>query len=124
MSISVSNEQELGKAIKNDEIEIEVSSDKLGKQVLKIKATGVVAWAVAIGAIGVAVTAILVAPATGGTSVPVAGLIAAPAVGVLGISAAYSAIAIAVAAGGVGALNKLRNYQVEKRDGKVVLIRK
>lgn len=77
----------LGKAVKNNEDTIEIEGD-LSKKVIKIKATGKVAWAVSIGAIGIAVAAALATPATGGTSA-VVGVVAAPAaVTVLGGSTA------------------------------------
>ena len=98
MAIYVLNEKELVKAINNG--------------------------AVAIGAIAVAVTAILAIPVTGGTS-SIASFVAAPAaISVLGGAVATSAISIAVAAGGIGALNKLRDYKIiENDENKVVLKR-
>ena len=119
----VSSEKELAAAIERGDgcIEIEIS---LGEKVIKIKTTGKVAWAIAIGAIAVAVVSILAAPATGGiSSAPVAAF-APVAVGVLGLGTTTTAVAIAVAAGGVGALNKLRNYDVEKVGDKVILRKK
>ncbi|TSA85757.1 hypothetical protein [Helicobacter mehlei] len=79
------------------------------------------ALAVVIGAIGVAVTALLV---TGGTVAPASGVVAGGAVAVLGFPATTSAVAIAFAAGGVGVLNKLRGYDLKKiSDTHVVLTR-
>lgn len=59
-----------------------------------------------------------------GTSALVSAAAAPAAIAVLGTGATVTAIGIAVAAGGVGALNSLRNYKLEKRDGKTVLIKK
>ena len=118
------NEEELGKALKNEVDEIEISID-LENKVGKIKATGKVAWAVAIGAIGTAVVFLLASPGTMGTSAIAAAptfLVASTALG--GASVATSAIMIAVAAGGVGALNSLRNYNLVKENGKAILRRK
>lgn len=117
----VKNEKELGCAIRDNVDTIEIEGD-LAKKVVRIKATGKVVWVVAIGAIGVAVASIALAPASGGASTA-AGFIATPvAVGGLGVSVTACAVSIAVAAGGVGALNKLRKYKLEKKsDGGIVL---
>lgn len=126
----VRNAKELAKAIKENIDYIEVEGD-FGKKVIRIKVTGKIAWAVAIAAIGVAVSAIIITIPTGGTSAPVtvAGLMPAAAVlgggGISGMSVATTAVGIAVAGGGVGILNKLRCYQHKKiSDNKVILIRK
>lgn len=130
--MSVKNEKELAQAIKNGDDYIEVEGD-LAKKTLKIKATGKVAWAIAIGGIGVATVAILTLPATtvatGGVGVLAKGFVTtgagATAAGVLGIPTAITAISIAVAAGGVGVLNKLRNYKLEKiSDAHIKLLKK
>ncbi|WP_455917131.1 hypothetical protein, partial [Leclercia tamurae] len=101
--MTVRTEKELGEALKNGQDTIEIEGD-LQKKVLKIKATGSVAWIIAIGAIGIAVAITL---GTSGAGAPVSGLVGAGAVTVLGLPAALSAVSIAVAAGGVGALNSL-----------------
>lgn len=124
----VKTEAELGEALKNNEESIEIEGD-LAKKTFKIRATGKVAWAVCIGAIGVATYSVAATVGTGGTSAPVtgvtAGLTAATATTVLGGAVTYSAIAIGVAAGGVGALNKLRKYkQVSYENDRLVLRRK
>ena len=118
------NEKELGKALKNEVDEIEISAD-LETNVYKIKARGKVAWLVALGAIGTAVAFLLASPETMGISAIAAAptfLAASTALG--GASVATSAIMIAVAAGGVGALNSLRNYNLVKENGKAILRRK
>lgn len=119
--MKVSTEKELGKAIRDGADTIEIEGD-LSKKVIRIKAKGKVAWAIAFGAIGVAVVATLAAPPSGGATF-VAHCVAAPAAAsVLGVSVTSSAIAIAVAAGSVGALSRLRKYRLNKRpDGSVVL---
>lgn len=125
MSVAT-NEKELGEALKQNENCIEIEGDLL-KKVVRIKATGKVAWAVAFGATAVAVTAVLFMPATGGGSAPVAaasGIIAIPAAAaVLGPSVAAAAANIAVAAGGVAALNSLRTYRLEERNGRTFLVK-
>ena len=121
--MKIRTEKELGEALKSDQDRIEIEGD-LTRKVIKIKATGRVAWVIAGGAIAVAVVAVLATPATGGVS-NVAHFMAAPAAAAtLGVSATGSAIAIAVAAGGIGALNKLRRYSLEKNsDGSITLKR-
>jgi len=119
--MTVRTEEELAEAIKNDEETIEIEGDFKNK-VLKIKATGKAAWIIAIGAVGVAVAGIMLAPASGGTSTAVSALAAPAAVGIWGTAATLSAISIAIAAGGVGVLNKLRKYNIiENTDEKLVL---
>lgn len=124
----MTNEKDLGEAIKNNEDTIEIEGD-LKKKVIRVKITGKRAWAIAIGAMGVAVTAIIATAATGGTTAPASALVATPAlagaVSVLGVPTTISAIGIAVAGGGIGALNKLRDYDIEEiSDDKAILHRK
>lgn len=117
----VKTEEELAKAIKNDEETIEIEGDLINKTI-KIKATGKTSWIVAVGAIGIGVTGILLTPASGGTSSIAAGIVAPAAVGVLGTSTTLSAILISIAAGGVGVLNKLRKYEIiENTDNRLIL---
>ena len=122
MAVSVNDSKGLGKALKDNEGEIIIEGD-LKNKVLRIKATGKVAWAIAIGAIGFAVAAAIAAPATGGTSGIAASLVAPAAVPVLG-GATTTAIGIAVTAGGVGALNKLRKYKIVENDDNKKKIKK
>uniref|UniRef100_UPI003F583790 hypothetical protein n=1 Tax=Vibrio cholerae TaxID=666 RepID=UPI003F583790 len=56
--MTISNEADLGEALKREQDTIEIEGD-LKNKVLKIKATGKVAWAVAIGAIGIAVAVLI-----------------------------------------------------------------
>lgn len=121
----VRTEKELGDALKRGDDTIEIEGN-LAKKTIKIRATGSVAWAIAIGAIGIAIYASITTLGTGGVTAPVTitmSAFAAPAaVGVLGTTVTYSAIAIAVAAGGVGALTSLRNYkEISRTDNRLVL---
>jgi len=116
----IRTEEELADAINNGEDTIEIEGD-LKDKTLKIKATGKVAWVIAIGAIGIAVTILIT---TGGTGAPVSGIIGVGAVTVLGLPAAISAVAIAVAAGGVGVLNKLRSYKIIENDENKLVLKK
>lgn len=121
--MAISSEKELAAAIERGDDCIEIEGD-LKSGVIKIKAAGKIAWIVAVGAIGIAVVAIIAAPATGGISSTAVAAAAPAAVGVLGVGATTTAVAIAVAAGGVGVLNKLRGYDVEKVGDKVILRKK
>lgn len=128
MAATVKTEKEFADAIKRGEDTIEVEGD-LAKKTIRIRATGKVAWAIAFGAIGIAVYAAITTGVTGGTSAPVtfsvAGITGGAAIGILGGAATYSAITIAVAAGGVGVLTKLRDYEeISRTENKLVLKRK
>ena len=120
---TITSEKELGQALKSKRDTIEIEGD-LSKKVIKIKATGAVAWVVAIGAIGIAVAATFAAPATAGTSGVLSVVGAGAAVSVLGLSTTTAAISIAVAAGGVGALNTLRSYKIEKKTPNKIILRR
>lgn len=118
--MAITNEKELGQALKNEQDTIEIEGSMVTK-VVKIKATGKVAWAIAFGAIGVAV---LITMGSGGTAAPAGGAVGIAAVSVLGLPVAISAVSIAVAAGSVGALNSLRKYKIiSNNGGKLVLSR-
>lgn len=115
----VRTEKELGEALKHKADTIEIEGDLLSGKVRRIRATGKLAWFIAIGALGIAVVSFL---GTGGAGGVISMGFAPAAVGVLGGATTYSAIAIAIAAGGVGALNSLRNYkEVSRSSDKLVL---
>jgi hypothetical protein len=119
----ITSEKELAKAIKDGVDEIEIEAD-LRKKVIKIKGKGKVVWAIAIGSIAVAVTALLVAPGGAGAPVAVAAVSAPVAVAILGAPTTMAACAIAVAAGGIGVLGKLRKYKIVKDDGNRLTLKK
>ena len=130
--MAIINEKDLSEALKNDKDTIEIEGD-LADKVIRIKATGSVAWAIAIGSIAVGLAAIFVTAGTGGAAtpatVPTSALAAAGAVAILWTPTTISLIGIAVAAGGVSAgiarLNKLRDYKIKsKTKNKVILVRK
>lgn len=124
--MAIDNEKDLGDALKNGQDSIEIEGD-LGKKVLKIKATGKVAWGIAAGAIGVAVIAVMYPvpePTTQVASKAFAFTAGGSAVAILGAGTAATAISIAVAAGGVAGLNKLRAYKVISSDNDRVVLRK
>lgn len=111
----VDNEKELADAVERGDDTIVIEGD-LGKKILKIKATGKVAWAVAIGALVLASAALILAMPSGGTTV---GFTAPPlgvAATVLGVSAAIAAARLAAAAGGTAVLTKLRERYTATRN--------
>ena len=114
----VSTAKELGEAIKQKEDTIEIVGN-LATSTIRIRATGKIAWGIAIAAIAIAIYGMIAAQ-------PVSGFVAAPAaVGVLGVSATGTAMGIAVAAGGVGSLTSLREYkEISRSKDKLVLQRK
>jgi len=122
---NVKTAKELGKAIKKGEDIIEIEGD-LVKKVVRIRATGKIAWAIAISAIGVVVYSILAAPETAGTSITLNFMAIPTTVGILGgISVTEVAIFIAVAGGSVGTLNTLRGYkEISRTKNKLVLKKK
>ena len=117
----VTTEEELTNAIKNNEDTIEIEGN-LANKTIRIKATGKIAWAIAIAAIAVAVGGILLIPASGGTSSVASGAAISGAVSILGGKVTLSAITIAVAGGGIGILNKLRKYRIEKVTEKHIIL--
>ena len=119
MARVVHTEAELGKAIKDGEDYIEVEGN-LKDKVIRIKATGRVAWLIAFGVIAAAVAFAL---STGGAGAPASLIAGSVPATILGLPAATACVSIAVAAGGVGALNKLRSYTLKKDNGKVILIK-
>lgn len=128
--MKITNEKELGEALKNGEDYIEIEGD-LSERIIKIKATGEVAWGIVFAtAIVVPVVAILAIPATGGKSTTLSthSIVASSFVpaSILGAEAVACAIAIAVAAGSVFILNKLRRkYRMERvSDSRIILSKK
>lgn len=132
--MAITTAKELGQAIKENVDIIEIEGDLVSK-VIRIKATGNIAWSVAAGALVVVIsTMIMNLPtlpldvATLGASTAFKSFVAtaggAAAATTLG-TATSTAVTIGVAGGGIGALNKLRDYRLEKKnDKKVILYRK
>lgn len=123
--------KEISEAVKNNVDEFLIEGD-LSKKVIRIKATGKTAWGLCAGSLAVAIALIVVGTATT-PAVPPAGMhflaggavVSAAAASVLG-PAAVTAISIGVCAGGIGALNTLRDKYdiVEKGDNFLKLKRK
>lgn len=133
MVTSVHTEEELAKAIKNNSDTIEIHGD-LARKTIKIKATGNVAWAVAFGAIGVAMASIFFAVGSGGSTVPITtvtmGITAPAAVTILGVGTTITVGSLFFAAGSINTakllFGKLRkDYEIkDKRDNFIVLKKK
>lgn len=127
----VKTSKEMGEAMKENKNTIIVEGD-LAKKVIRIKATGTIAWVVAFGSIGIAVFAIISAPAATAVTAPAGGAISftggAVATGAAGVilgPAAITAVTIAVAAGGVGVLTTLRDkYSMKKINNKKIILTK
>lgn len=120
----VKTEKALAKKLKKEKDKIIIEGDLVDK-VIKIKATGRAAWIIAIGAIGVALVAIYTLPATAGFSAIANVVAGTAAASVLGLSTAVSATTIAFFAGGVSALDTLRDYEIASRsDDRLTLVRK
>lgn len=122
--IKVRNAKELGEAIKGGADTIEIEGD-IAKKVIRIRATGKVAWVVAFGALGLAGASYFLAPTPAAPATLTMNALAAPAaVSILGVSTTAAAISVALAAGGVAALTKLRKYkEVSRGPNKIVLKR-
>ena len=126
------NAQELGRAIENNQNEIIIEGD-LAKKVVRIKATGPVAWVIAFGCVTAAIIAILRMPkavASGPNGLIAEGVVlgtsAVGAVTILGVPATVAAVSIGVGARNKSALSKLRNNYIltKVKDSKVILRRK
>lgn len=118
----------LANAIANNENRI-IITGTLGNAVLTLDAIGPVAWAIAIGSIGVAIAGTVATISTGGAVAPVdvaSKFVVTPALITTcgSVSTAWTAINIAVAGGGVGTLSALRKYKARSEDGEVVLIKR
>ncbi|WP_417480453.1 hypothetical protein [Maricaulis maris] len=123
-STTVTSEEQLAAAIEAKADYIEVRGD-LAEKTFKIKAVGTVAWALAIGCIATAVTAVVLASkAKSATATTVAttsaSLFATPALA-MGPEAMTAAVAIA-STGGVSALTKLRRYKQLSYRGDVLVL--
>lgn len=129
--MDVKNEKELAKAIKNNQNEITIKGD-LAEKTMKIKATGKVAWVIAIGAVGVATIIALKSPAivTGGPTalVSIGGIAttsAGAAIAIWGVSTTVTAISICVAGGNVTVLKKLyEGYNIVSKGNGFVKLKK
>ena len=137
---TVKTAKELGLAIKSNEEYIYVEGD-LKNKVIRIKATGKIAWALAAGSLAAAITCYLAIPATTtvsttvagpagtivGSAIPFTGSAVASTVvaSALGIKATAVAIGIGVACGGVGGVISLRDkYKIESKSDKGIILKR
>lgn len=132
---TVKTSEELGKAIKAKEEYIYIEGD-LRKRIIRIKATGKIAWAVAGTSVAAAVGLYLATPVATATTAPAAGTggvisftgsatAATVATTVLGIKATWVAISVAIAAGGFGAISSLRDgYTIERKDANGMMLKR
>lgn len=130
---TVTTATDLGKAIRNGESEIAIEGD-LAQKVIRIKATGNVAWAIAIGAVTIGVAAVLASPSivTGPTGIVVEGTLVtlatttcAAAVAIWGVKTTVAAISIGVGGQNVKVLRRLKeNYEIVQNGSSKVIIRK
>jgi hypothetical protein len=135
MAKTVTSPQELGREIKNGQEEIVIEGN-LSAKVVRIMATGSVAWAIAFGAVGVAILSVLAAPA--GIAAGAFGLVAesvmasiaatsaTAAVSIWGLATTVSAVGIGVGARSVSALKRMKEeYKILcKNANSVTLIKK
>jgi hypothetical protein len=116
----------------DDTIEIEGS---LADKTIRLRATGNLAWGVALGAIGVAFfSAIRMRNSAAGPDLPTsahaftggtAAVAGIGAVSVLGTEVTLMAVTLAIAAGGVGILGTIRGYrEISSEKGRLVLQRR
>ncbi|MGN0167853.1 MAG: hypothetical protein ACI4AB_07415 [Acetatifactor sp.] len=125
------SEKELAEAIKSNEDTIYIEGN-LKDKVIRIKATGKVAWGVCATGLSAAILlyvatkpTMLVNPPAAGAEAVAGTVVVGATTAVLG-NAAVSAVLIGVAAGGIGALTTLRDkYKIiEKSDKYIKLKRK
>lgn len=117
--MAITDEKELGKALQDgiDSIEIE---GNLKDKVLRIKASGKVAWVIALGAIAIAV---IVALSNIGEANKV--LMESPdSAPHLWLGGVWILVGIAVVAIIVAMLNKFRGYKLEKVSNTRIILRK
>lgn len=129
--INCETPKELAEAIKNKEDTIYIEGD-LKNKVIRIKATGKAAWGVCAVALGAAIvcyiatpTATVVTTPVGGTFSFVSGVTATSVAAATLGTAVVPAIVIGVAAGGIGALNTLRDqYKIVEKDDKYIKLQR
>ena len=125
--MKITSNKELGEALKNKEESILIEGD-LANKVIRIKATGKLAWGITIAAITTSVAAILLKTTSGGLATPLTSaaiFTSAPAaIAVLGPAATKSAILIAIAGGGVGVLHTLRKYKIVEHGTALLKLKK
>lgn len=125
--MSVATEEELAAVVSRNQDTIIIEGD-LAKKTVRIKAAGTVAWAVAIGSIGIVFYGVIATLGKGGVATPVSGIAAVTAFGaafsVLGAAATTAAISMAVSVRSLSVLRKLRgNYKIVIESGNTVTLK-
>jgi len=132
---TVRTSEELGKAIKAQEEFIYIEGD-LKRKIVRLKATGKIAWGIAGASIASAVALYLATPAVTVATAPAAGVggaisftgsatAATAAITILGVKATWVAVSVAVAAGGYGAIRSLRDgYSIISKDEKGLMLKR
>lgn len=126
--MSVTTEKELADAVSRNEDTIVIEGD-LAKKTVRIKATGTVAWAVAIGSIGIVFYGVIATLGTGGAATPVTGVAAvagsSAALSILGAATTTAAVSMAVSVRSLSVLKKLRgNYKIANNSGDKVTLKR
>ncbi len=125
MDITAKTPEDLGKAIKINPDQIEISGD-MKKKIIRIKKTGKFLWFFALGAISVGVFVYAASSGKRPLTLPGPAFALAPAVAasILGIGAALAAVSMSVAGDGLEVLSRLRKrYVLVERKGKTWLIK-
>ena len=131
MSTYCNTKEELVEAIKNDAEYIVVEGD-LKNHIIRIKATGKVAWGVCAVALTIAIGSVIAAKyaavGAGGAGIATDALVGTVAISTVAAtlgSTAIPAVAIGVAAGGIGALNTLRDkYKIAEKNEKYIKLQR
>ncbi|MBD8622767.1 hypothetical protein [Pseudomonas sp. CFBP 13727] len=126
--MSVTTEAELADAVSRNEDTIIIEGD-LAKKTVRIKATGTVAWVVAIGSIGIVFYGVVATLGTGGAATPAASVAlatgSAGAISVLGVAATTTAISMAVSVKSLSVLKRLRNnYKLTVNSGDKITLKR
>lgn len=121
--MAITDEKELRQALQDGTDSIEIEGN-LKDKVVRIKASGKVAWVIALGAIAVAVIVALphtLANISNANKVLVETPTSAPH---LGLGVVWSLVGIAVVATTFAMLNKFRGYKLEKVSDTRIILRK
>lgn len=126
--MSVTTEAELADAVSRNEDTIIIEGN-LAKKTVRIKATGTVAWVVAIGSISIVFYGVVATLGTGGAATPATSVAlatgSAGAISVLGVAATTAAISMAVSVKSLRVLKRLRNnYKLTVNSGDKVTLKR
>lgn len=111
----VKDEEELGKALKNNEETIEMKGN-LARRIFRIWNIDKLLWCLCLACLTVAVAALIASPTIGGIPAVAGGVSGTPAAAILGVPTAKSAVLTAVSGGSVRVLKQLRGYRMERFD--------